>query len=329
MNKFTIELERPRFRPGVTIAVEGDAVHLDYREQGCTLEVPRHTAELKSLVEALGRGRSTAAELLRDHEALADALPGMLRELDALGLLLDAAPPLPAMKSGAQLYRDLVRFVERAKLKTASSEFYRGLVEGTLSERQLIGYAIEYYHLVYQAPTLLAPALASLETPKTRNLLIRFYESELNHDRFLTAALRSVGVSEDLLLKTTPLPSTFALCASLAAYARQHMLTFKAALFLFEQPYEEFNSAFRTHCARVGMPKKFFESIVRHAELNESEEHEVISERLLADVPCVASEEQTVVKKHIGILVETLARQEREILTYYGNPSNPSPRLFS
>lgn len=332
MKQFTIEgFERPRLRQGVSLSISGRTASLDYRAQGCELEFPPDTErEVPSLMAALRDGGRSVHELSSLWNGLSESLPSMLRELDALGLLTESATADAAgVMSGAQFYRELRRLVLRVKRKHARSSFYNGLLDGSVSSRQLIGFAIEYYHLVYMAPTICAPALAYVESPRSKELLINFYASELHHDKFLTSALSTVGLDEATLRTTTPLPSTFALCASLAAYARQHLLSFKAALFLFEEPCEEFNRAFEKRCNELALPERFCTSIVKHATLNESAEHDAISELLLSDIEAVNAEEQCVTKKHQAILVETLARQEAEILEYYGDAKQPVPRIFS
>jgi len=332
MNTFTIDtFERPRLRDHVTVEVSGRSAILEYRQQGCTLEFPEGTEqEATSLVTALKQGGRTDAELRAAHPVLGEELAVMLRELDALGLLTESGTPrVPDAIKGRQFYNDLYRMADRAKRRYFKSRYYEALLSGEVTRAQLIGYALEYYHLVAMAPTLLAPALAYADSPRSKTLLLDFYESELRHDRFLIGALGAVGVSADTLAETVPLPATFALCSSLGAYARQHLLSFKAALFLFEEPYDEFNDAFRARCQALEMPPRFYEPIIRHAALNEDAEHDAISERLVSDVEAVSTEEQQVVKKHIAIMIETLARQEEQILRYYGDPSNPCPRLFA
>jgi hypothetical protein len=140
--------------------------------------------------------------------------------------------------------------------------------------------------------------------------------------------LSSVGIGEEQLRNCIPLPMTFALCASLSVYARHHPLSFKASLFLFEEANAEFNKAFVKRCRELNMPKEFYLPIVQHAEINDDFQHDDISKLLLNEVPCVTKEEQTVVKRHVLILHESIQRMEDQILEWYGEICN-NPLLRS
>ena len=230
--------------------------------------------------------------------------------------------------SGKQLYQEVLHLFDKVMLKCAKSQFYNLLVGHNITRAQLIGYAMEYYHLTKLAPGILGPLLAKMESCQTRQLLQAFLREELKHDKMLEKSITSIGVSVPALDLTQPLPSTFGLCASLGVYATQHPLSLKASLFLFEKPCPEFNKAFKTACEKLDLPKNFYEPILGHAALNEDGEHGVISERLLSDVPAISFEERTTVKKHIAILCESLVMQENEIINYYGALSEFKPRIF-
>jgi len=322
--------QRPRFRPGVNVSLGDDEASLEYRRQGCAVTYPEDgREELQTLLRRLSAGGSTLEDLRALAPRLCDELPSMLEEFDRLGLLTETAFPAPvSVITGAQLYREIFRLTERLKGRLAKSGFYAAMVDGTATRRQLIGYVLEYYHVVSLAPGLIAPALASAESRKTRDALQAFLGSELHHDRMIEASLRAVGIGLDTLDFLQPLPTTFAICASLGVFAKQHPLSFKANLFLFEQTDERFNEAFCAHCRVLELPEGFIEPILRHAGINDAAHHDVVSAKLLAEVPCVSAEEQTIVKKNTAILLESLLQQENEILSYYGNDCTRVPRVF-
>ena len=110
---------------------------------------------------------------------------------------------------------------------------------------------------------------------------------------------------------------------------RRSILSFKAALFLFETPDTPFNEAFRDRCTEVGLPEEFWRPILLHATINDEYDHGDISAALLSEVACVSPEECIVVLKHLGILVETIVRQEAEIFSCYGQQKAIVPRIFA
>ena len=202
--------------------------------------------------------------------------------------------------------------------------------DGSLSREVLIGYALEYYYLVREAPGLIAPALSQADSRKNRQAIQRFLVSELDHDLMLAESLKAAGIdtSEGKLDYLVPLPSTFALCAALGVYAKQHPLSFKSILFLFEIPSIQFNEALTAHCARVGLPASFAAPLLRHANINDSLDHEDITAELLGDLTAISPEEQIVVEKNVVLAIETMAQQEDELIAYYGRPNAVIPRIF-
>jgi pyrroloquinoline quinone (PQQ) biosynthesis protein C len=321
--------ERPRFRDGVVVEFNDHGLECSYRDQGCEIEFDSGVEEARSLFQQLQAGGRTLEELGREYPAMVDELPAMVQELDALGLLTETDVGLPAgVISGRQFYRELRRFADRLANQVVTGPYHEAMTNATITAEQLIGYALEYYHLVRMAPRLIAPALAKEETPAVASALMEFFVSELRHDRMIEQSLASVGISRAQLDATEPLPMTFALCASIGAYAAQNPLAFKSVLYLFEQAVPEFNDAFQAAARRVGLPDGFVKPILAHARLNDDGDHGNITAELLAAVAAVGVEEQQGVKKLVAIVIETMALQEEEMMRYYGRPGVAIPRVF-
>jgi hypothetical protein len=329
MSSLELELfESPTFRSGVRLVFDTTGVECEYREQSCRIDFGSQP-EARQLVELLAEGGCTRGELERRLPSLADAIPEVIRELDAQGLLTESRLPEPDdVVSGLQFYREARRVMERQHDRVMPGSFHRAMVEGTITREQLIGYALEYYHLVHLAPRLVASALAKEEPGRTSELLQDFFVSELHHDRMLEAALQAVSIEPWQLRRTQPLPATFSLCASLGAYSAQNPLTFKTMLYLFEESSPAFNAAFASACEALGLPAAFARPILAHAKLNDDGDHGDISATLLAEVPAVGPEERHTALKHLAIVVETLAIQEDQMLAYYARPDALIPRVF-
>jgi hypothetical protein len=125
-------------------------------------------------------------------------------------------------------------------------------------------------------------------------------------------------VGDDVLSAHTPLPATFSLGASLGVYSRQHAVSFKACLFLFEEGNGEFIDAFDNCCMKLGLPQAFYEPLRRHAGLNDEFDHGDISRLLLQELPIVDPETSAIVKQNVSVLIETLVQQEEQIMAHYG-----------
>ena len=99
-------------------------------------------------------------------------------------------------------------------------------------------------------------------------------------------------------------------------------------LFLFEETQHDFVLAFERRCSELELPKQFTDPLRRHACLNQDGDHDRISERLLDLIGAVDREEQTVVKRNAAIMIETIIRQEDDIIDYYGHPQHRFPRIM-
>ena len=313
-----LAFERPRLRPNVMIGWRNHTAALSYREQGCELDIPAEAeTQARLLLELLVSG-ARVGKLVSAAPLLADQLPDFLEELDRLGLLLETHIPFQAGNlCGEEFYYRLRLFASKVTASRARNIFHRALTSRSVSREQLIGYVIEYYHLVNHASRIIAPALSHADTKKTHIILSNFLASEMGHDRMLLEALNAVGIREEHVTYLMPLPATFALISALAVLAAQDPLSFKSMLFVFEEADARFGKAFEQRCKELDMPTAFFEPVLRHADLNDEYDHGDISRDLLSEVAVVTIEQQSVVKKHVAVVLESLVEMETEILEHY------------
>jgi hypothetical protein len=296
----------------------------------CAFEFPAHQAAAVSrLLTQLENGGLTTGDLAAQSPEIAEQIPALLADFDRLRLLVESDPiPVDGTRSGTQLYREVLRIADRVAGRLAKSAFYTALRDGVATRQQLIGYGLEYYWIVKTAPGIIGPALAVAHSADERALIQDFLKSELGHDKFLGEALTSVGVTPEELEAHQPLPTTFTLGASLGVYARQHPISFKASLFLFERAQPAFIDAFDDRCRALGLPETFYLPLREHADLNSEYDHADISRSLMALEHAIDLENCVVVKRHVSLLVETLIQQEEQILTYYGQAHKRIPRIF-
>jgi len=313
-------LERPRFRQAVNATVLAGGVEVLLGETRCAFEFePSDESAVSRLIADLKAGGLTLDELTARSPQIAQQIPALLHDFDRLRLLVDTAQShSEAVVSGSQLYREVRRLAGRVTRRVARSAFYDAMLQGCATRAQVIGYALEYYWIVKMAPGLIGPALASARSLQERHLLQDFLRSELGHDRFLGEALEATGVTATELEAHQPLPATFALCASLGVYARQHPLSFSAVLFLFERAQPAFIDAFDDCCRVLGLPKAFYAPLRAHADLNSDYQHEDISQKLMTHEPVIDAETVIAVKRHVALMIETMIQQEEQILAFYG-----------
>lgn len=322
-------LQRPRFRQAVNSTVLAGGVEISLGETRCAFEFePADESAVSRLLADLSIGGLSLDELAARSPQIAQQIPALLQDFDRLRLLVDTAPSHGgAIVSGTQLYREVRRLAGRVTQRVAKSAFQDALLQGRATRAQLVGYALENYWIVKMAPGLIGPALASARSPREGALLQDFLRSELGHDRFLGAALEAAGVTAAELEAHQPLPATFALCASLGVYARQHPLSFSAVLFLFERAQPAFIDAFDDRCRALGLPETFHAPLRAHADLNSDYQHEDISQVLMGLEPVVDVETAVAIKRHVALMIETMIQQEEQILAFYGQPRDRIARI--
>jgi hypothetical protein len=322
---------KPKFRPSINAVVGETVAEISLGASQCAFEFSAgEAAGVARLISQLETGGLTPGDLALRSPEIAEQIPALLADFDRLRLLVESdLRPAEGTRSGVQLYREVLRLSDRVAGRLAKSAFSNALVQGRASREQIVGYGLEYFWIVKAAPGLIGPALATAKSAEERALIQDFLKSELGHDRFLGEALMAAGMTAAELEAHQPLPTTFALGASLGVYARQHPLSFKASLFLFERVQRAFINAFDARCKALGLPEAFYLPLREHADLNSEYDHADISRSLMALEHAVDAESCTVVKRNVSLLLETMIQQEDQILSYYGHQRDRIPRIFA
>lgn len=324
-------LQQPVFKERVLIKIQDSEIEVRHHHQGCSISIPpEYRTDTIKLFRLLQIGGLSLEQLAQSCPGIQEEIPELISDFSRRGLLVETTKEIESHGvSGQQFYRKLYRFIEHQKRQFTSSPFSQKMVDGTITKEQLIGYALESYHITHLCPRLLAPSLANYESVTTQKLLQDFFTSELNHDKLIENSLQSVGIKLEQLRRMQPLPMTFSICASLGIFATQHPLSFKAALLIFEQDDKTFHELFKQQCEQKGLPAGFYKPMLLHAGINEEGEHEDITRVLFSEIPYVSPAEQLVVQKNMAVLMESLVKRTHEIINYYGNSENQIPRCFS
>lgn len=173
---------QPRLRAGLRVNRTDTGFALDYRKQSIDLTVPSvGQQEVQALLDRLVEGTPVAE--LAVIAAYFDGLDSLLDELDRLGLLTEADSGARSIAiTGADLHHLVQRFVRRQRATLNHSVFYEAMRSGSTTRAQLLGYAIEYHHVVAASPALIAPALAHAWTHEAYLVLQGFLKDEIGHD---------------------------------------------------------------------------------------------------------------------------------------------------
>ncbi|WP_323839565.1 hypothetical protein [Photorhabdus africana] len=317
----------PRFRDGVQYTRHGEEHHIDYRQQGVVLSLDEKGNSLSNFLSDLKAGGKTQAELKTAYPALSDEIENIIVQLDNHYLLTESHyPDISGTLSGEQFANQLKRYSRAWHARLGTSVLYAAMREGRATRSQLIGFAVEYYHIVKAAPSVIAPAMSHKCPNPVFQGIKRLFLEEHDHETLLLKALSAVGIPEEQVKGTTPLSSTFSVFCTLGTFARQHLLSFISALFLFEEPYPEFNDVFVATCQSLDFPEGFWKPIIGHSAVNEEGSHHLITDELLGHISAISAEEARVTLVHIMTLLETMKIWDAQICSTY--ESNLNLRIF-
>lgn len=315
--------QRPMLRPGVRWTDHGKTgIEFSYLDGRRFIEFEfdeDRAAEFRDFAAVLAEGRLSAGELAAAFPGTPDEYAEMIEAFDEQGMLAEGAKEAGPGLSGLSAYAVLRRQAEAVR-PALHSPLIAALADGTVTREQLIGYAIEYWHITHLCPRALAPALARDDLGiEVWEALMRFYMTERNHDRMMEKSLKAVGIDRRRLLRVQPLPATMAIMASLGVYAYNFPLALIATLFPMEEPELDFLDLFTARCADLGLPEEFVKPIVAHSEVNEDEAHDAVTLDMLADVPYLSVETVRECAKAVADVMEQRCRVDAEIVAWYGN----------
>ncbi|MFG1795351.1 hypothetical protein [Nocardia sp. NPDC049149] len=316
-------LRRPTLRAAVERKETGDGVRLSYLADRHWIELEYlegRTDESRRFFDALAAGTSSADQLAAEFPGSREEFGAVLAALDEHGMLVDSAPVAPASgTTGVGAYAHLKRAADTARA-TINSPFTDALEAGTVSRDQIIGYAIEYWHVTHLCPRALAPLLARDDIGiEVWQQFMAFYQAERNHDRMLEKSLKAVGITREQLLQMQPLPATMSIMASMGVHAYQFPLGIISTLFPMEEPEPDFLDLFLARCRENDLSEEFFKPIAAHSGVNEDEEHEAVSLDLLAEFSFVGHEELNECAKAVVDIIEHRARLDGQIMSWYAD----------
>lgn len=311
---------RPVLRPSAEWSKTPDGAEFRYLDGERFVELEFETDRRDAFYEFI----NVLGDPQRPADQLRAAFPGspeewhdLLAVLDEQGMLAEGDERPSSGMSGIGAYAVLRRVADRVRAEVRSP-LYEALREGTVNREQLIGYAVEYWHVTHLCPRAIAPVLARDDlSVGTWRKLMDFYQMERNHDRMLEKSLKAVGVTREQLLRTQPLPATMAMMSALGVYAYHFPLALIATLFPMEEPEPEFLELFVSRSTELGLPKEFLKPIIDHSDVNDDEGHDAVTLDILADFAYLSDEEVRECGKAVADIVEQRARLDGEMLDWY------------
>ena len=222
-----------------------------------------------------------------------EAINNFLRYLDENKLLDDAF--YIKIDSGLEVLLELEYLSNKLfESKSNKNPFSLGELNiSNLSINAIYGFAIEAYYLFsYQADININYSVPSCEnTAQIKKLINQFHNKEDVKDKFLAEALHCIGIKNEDLNDTIPLPQTMSICNALAYWASFDSLFFFSILgFLVNQNLMIFTYYLQI-CESVNINSNFIQSVRNLINYLDSNKFDNISRQIFQQISYI--DEQT------------------------------------
>lgn len=198
--------------------------------------------------------------------------------------------------------------------------FWRNIVDNPKSvpEQVYFGMCIENYHLLFRESFFDSPILSYASNRKVRHRINEFYCEELGHDKLLLKSLQSIGLTEEELFASVPLPQTMALCNALSYWARHDPLFFFTTLGPLEGRDVEIDS-YVTAARAKGLTEEFVGPIFAHANINKNSAHGLLTRQIFEDIPIVSAADAARIMRNSALFISIYDRFYEGIWNYYSS----------
>ncbi|WP_410012790.1 hypothetical protein [Sodalis sp. C49] len=189
-------------------------------------------------------------------------------------------------------------------------------------ENVFIGMAIENYHLLARGSSFDAHALYFHGCRKTRQAMNAVFCSEHGHAEIILSALALLGIDENNIIASVPLPETLGLANSLAYWSASDPLFFFSTMEVLEGKDCAVDSYVIAMEKSGKMDAQFIEKIKSHSLINIEHNHASFGRQLLSTIPVVSRENLIRMKRQTHLFVELYDAYYRAIWEHYSDATS-------
>ncbi|AFY52802.1 hypothetical protein Riv7116_0194 [Rivularia sp. PCC 7116] len=251
-----------------------------------------------------------------------EAINTLLRYLDDKKLLDDADDI--KINSGLDVLLELENLsYELVKNKSTQNQLILIAPDiSNLSINIIYGFAIEAYHLLAHQAYIDASSLSFQGSTVIRQLINQLYCQEYGQDKFLIEALNSIGIDNEDLIDTMPLPQTTAMCNSLAYWASFDTLFYFSILgFLANQNLTNFTYYLQA-CESLKVNYSFIESIQNLVNHFQKSKLDNISHKIFQQISHIDEQTKQRLQRQVYLFIETYTNYHNTIFYYYSSSTS-------
>lgn len=321
----------PKCLPHATLTInrQDATLHVPGNDYAFSGESARLIKAIFNNINGMNRVESLSSKSGFELEDVISLLCYLRDESILIDMNRDNMGPL----SGAQLV-DLVKSEVVFWRKHINHQpFWQSVHDGKCSERQILGWGIEFYHYVDAANEYMANGVAYCrESIDIRQKIAAHYAEEADHGEIFLQGLMADGLPEKWVENANPLPSTRALINYLNEVAMESSLVYTAIFSLMQSDGDNFNKAGLTEyyfrlISLYPFAKGMFGAFLKHASIDAQLGHQSsIFENLYSNDEMVSSHEVKRTFATIRQLVNYFILYYEYIFEYYGDESSQLPR---
>jgi pyrroloquinoline quinone (PQQ) biosynthesis protein C len=258
-----------------------------------------------------------------------EKLGSLTAKLAQAGLLYRRSE-IPQAVTGLELHQTFSRVLPSWLAEAFSHPFWERMTEGRGSKRLFTGWLIELYHYTKNANRHMPLSCAHTREKPLKLLRAKHYAEEWNHYHYFTKALKALGVTDDAVAGSVPLPMTLALSNFMRQAAREDILAYSICSAVLEgttTDRQTFNPYYEKCAEHYQLPREAIRPIYAHLDLDVQYQHSDLFHEILQKVETIPAARAGRVLDYGHQLAEHIWLWTDDIEKYYSNDANPVPRL--
>jgi hypothetical protein len=280
-----------------------------------------------SLLDQLD-GRTTLADAARaldwDVADVVDAAQD-LYHLAALENVGDTTiPAVPFFKHVSALGRSV-----QARIAEDAESLFANMMTGKPTRRLLLGYLVEFYHIVIRASQHISPSINHAPNLRLRMLLSEYLGDEYWHGLWLRKGLRQAGLTDQQIDASDPLPATLGAIDRLRAESSSDLLAYAACISTGEGAGESEIERLQNRYGALAKHGLFPEGVIEpfrdHEIADCSLGHFSFCAEMYAEAPPIGRQHQDTIRRAMLAYLRCLEEQHHQIARFYGTDEDGPP----
>jgi hypothetical protein len=181
------------------------------------------------------------------------------------------------------------------------------------------GLYIEQYHVTDRFVEILGPLLSRRLKRNLRARLFQYFQEEYGHEAFELATCVALGMNENNVRASVPLPLTALYIDAYTVLAHRLPTAFFTSIMVTEGLRDQHSPVHEHIAALVENALHAGDIVAKHGETNDELNHPSLSRLFLADIPHVTAAEQRYSLEAALFMLEVNMRQLESVAFFYGD----------